>query len=97
MSGVRVGGSYSIGDPPPSAGRRAPPTPPPSPGQLATTPNHATKIIPTKTAWLKLSGKFPMGPGIPPLKIKIMLESNPLTSRMLVRKLAVLPWSGPQR
>ena len=30
-----------------------------------------------------------MGLGIPPLKIKIMLESNPLKSIMLVRRLAV--------
>ena len=37
----------------------------------------------------KLSGKFPMGLGIPPLKFKIMLESNPLTSRIVVRRLAV--------
>ena len=37
-------------------------------------PNLPTKIIPTKTAWLKLSGKFPMGLGIPPLKINTMLE-----------------------
>ena len=28
---------------------------------------------------------------IPPLKIKIMLESNPLKSRILVQRLAVLP------
>ena len=30
-----------------------------------------------------------MGLGIPPLKIKILLESNPLKSRILVRRLAV--------
>ena len=30
-----------------------------------------------------------MGLGIPPLKIKIKLESNPLKSKMLVRRLAV--------
>ena len=30
-----------------------------------------------------------MGPGIPPLEIKIVLESSPLKSVMLVRKLAV--------
>ena len=55
------------------------------------TPNLPTKIIPTKTAWLKLSGRFPMGLGIPPLNIKILLESNPLKSRILVRRLAVFP------
>ena len=31
-----------------------------------------------------------MGLGIPPLRIKIMLESNPLKSIMLVRRLAVV-------
>ena len=31
-----------------------------------------------------------MGLGIPPLNIKIMLESNPLKSTMLVGRLAVL-------
>ena len=29
-----------------------------------------------------------MGLGIPPLKIKIMLQSNPVRSRILVRRLA---------
>ena len=32
-----------------------------------------------------------MGLGIPPIKFKIMLESNPLKSRILVRRLAVNP------
>ena len=31
-----------------------------------------------------------MGLGIPPLKIKILLQSNPLKSRILVRRLAVV-------
>ena len=31
-----------------------------------------------------------MGLGIPPLDIKMMLESNPLKSRILVRRLAVM-------
>ena len=53
------------------------------------TPNLSTGIIPTKIAWLKLSGNFPMGLGVPPLKLKILLESNPLKSRILVRRLAV--------
>ena len=52
-------------------------------------PNLPTKIMPTKIAWLKYSGKFPMDIRIPPLKIKILLESNPLKSRILVRRLAV--------
>ena len=56
---------------------------------LFPTPNLHTKIIPTKIAWLKLSGKFPMGQGIPPLNIKILLESNPLKSIILVRKVPV--------
>ena len=59
--------------------------------QKENTPNLPTNITPTKIAWLKLSGKFPMGLGIPPLNIKIMLESNPLKSVMLVRRLAVQP------
>ena len=46
-------------------------------------------------ARLKLSGKFPMGLGIPPLRIKFLLESKPLKSRILVRRLAVPPTAGP--
>ena len=53
------------------------------------TPNLLTNIIPTKVAWLKLSGKFPMGLGIPPLRIEIMFESNPLKSIMLVWRFAI--------
>ena len=53
------------------------------------TPNLPTSITPTKIAWLKTSGKFPMGLGIPRLKTKIMLESSPPKSTMLVGKLAV--------
>ena len=57
---------------------------------LAITPNlPTTKIIPTRISWHKLSGNFSMGLGIPPLDIKSMLESNPLKSRILVRRLAV--------
>ena len=47
-------------------------------------------IIPTKICRLELSGKFPMGLGIPPLKFKIPVESNPPKFRILVRRLAVL-------
>ena len=39
----------------------------------------------------------PMDMRIPPLKIKFLLESDPLKSRILVRRLAVLapsPWVG---
>ena len=53
------------------------------------TPNLLTKIIPPKICWLKLSGKFPTDMRIPPLKLKIMLESNLLTSRIFVRRLAL--------
>ena len=55
--------------------------------RLIPTPNLPTKNLPTKIAWLKLSGKFPLDMRIPPLKIKIMLESNPPKSRILVRRL----------
>ena len=40
----------------------------------ADTPNLPTKITTAKICWLKISGKFSVGLGIPPLKIKIMLE-----------------------
>ena len=53
------------------------------------TPNLPTKVIPTTIACLKLSGKFPMSMIIPPLKTKILHESNPLMSRISVRRLAV--------
>ena len=39
---------------------------------------------------LRLSGKFPMGLRMPPLRIKIVLESNPLKSPMLVWGLCTL-------
>ena len=48
-----------------------------------------TKVMPTKICWLNLSRKFRMDVRIPPRKLKIMLESNPLKSRILVRRLAV--------
>ena len=54
------------------------------------TPNLPTNVVPTNIARLKLSGKSPMGLGIPPLKINIMLESKPLKSTMLVGRLGVL-------
>ena len=60
---------------------------------LGCTPNLPTKIIPTKIRWLELSGKFLMGLRIPSLNIKIMLESNPLKSRILVRRSAVWMWT----
>ena len=59
------------------------------PYPLQTAPSLPTKIMPTKIRWLNISGKFPLSLGIPPLKLKILLESNPLKSRILVRRLAV--------
>ena len=53
------------------------------------TPNLPTNITPANIAWLELSGKSPMGLGIPPLKFKIVLESNPLKSTMFARRLGV--------
>ena len=55
------------------------------------TSNLPTKIISAKIPWFEISGKSPMGARIPPLTIKIMLESKPLKSRILilVRGLAV--------
>ena len=58
--------------------------------EIGRTPNFSTNIIPTNLAWLKPSGKSPMGLGIPPLKIKIALEANPLKSIMLVGRFPVL-------
>ena len=55
-----------------------------------------TKNLPAEIAWLKLSGKFPMDMRIPPLNVKILLESNPLESRILVRRLAVSVFSVPR-
>ena len=48
------------------------------------TPNLPTKIIPTKIRRLEVSGKFHMDVRTPPLRIKILLESNPQKSRILV-------------
>ena len=47
-------------------------------------------LHPTNIARLKLSGKSPMGLGIPSLQNNIMLESNPLKPTMLVGGLAVV-------
>ena len=54
-----------------------------------TTPNLPTNIVPTNIAGVRLYGKSPMGLGISPLSMKIMLESNPLKSTMLVGRLGV--------
>ena len=50
---------------------------------------HILKIIPTKIRRLKTSGIFPMDMRIPPLKLEILLGSNPPKSRIVVRRLAV--------
>ena len=61
------------------------------------TPNFPIKIIPTKIAWLIISRKSPMDMRIPPLKTKILLESNPLNSRILVQRLAkCIPMPNPK-
>ena len=59
------------------------------------TPNLPTNIVPTNIAWLKLSGKSSMDMRIPPLEIKIMLESNPVKSTMLVGGLGVIAIRAP--
>ena len=59
------------------------------------TPNLPTKIITAKIAGLKISRNSPMDMRIPPLKLKILLESSPLKSRILVGRLGVFvvcPW-----
>ena len=53
------------------------------------TPNPPTNIVPTNIARLKLSGKSPMDMRTPPLKINMVLESNPRKSTMLVGRLGV--------
>ena len=54
------------------------------------TPNLPTKILPAKIRRLETSGEFPMDMRIPPLKIKILLESNPPKSRISVQRLDVV-------
>ena len=54
-----------------------------------------SSLLTSKIAWLELSGRIPMGLGIPPHKIKVLLESNPLKSRILVRRLAVIEAALP--
>ena len=48
-----------------------------------------TNIIPTKIHRLEISRESPLDMIIPTLIIEIMVESNPLTSGILVRRLAV--------
>ena len=58
------------------------------------TPDLPTNIVPTSIAWLKLSGKSPMGLGNPPLEFKIVLESNHLKPTMIVGRLGVNPFQA---
>ena len=46
-------------------------------------------ILHSKIRWLRISGKSPMDVRMPPLKTKILLESNTLRSRIFLRRLAV--------
>ena len=50
-----------------------------------------TKNLPAKIRCFIISGKSPMDVRIPPLRIEILLESNPLTSKVLVGRLGVPP------
>ena len=82
---------YHIIQPWPERFRPSPPPPGPS---LPRPPGALRPISLLRSSLLKFvdsrySGKSHMDLGIPPFKIKIMLESNPLKSRILVRKLAV--------
>ena len=63
-------------------------------GPLRPTANLPIKIIPTKIRRLKTSGKFPVDMRIPPLNIRILLESNPLKYRILRR--SAVPHLGVQ-
>ena len=66
-------------------------------GKLASTAGspHAQSSLPrfnpAEMHRLNFSGELPVAMRIPPLKIKITIESNILKSRILVRRLAVLP------
>ena len=46
------------------------------------TPNLPTKIIPTKTRGLKISGEFPVDMRIPPLNIKIKMPNQARSPRL---------------
>ena len=47
-----------------------------------------TTFIPAKVRRLRISGRLPIDTRIPTLRIKIMPESNPLRSRVSVRRWA---------
>ena len=54
-------------------------------------PNLPTNKIPAKICRLNISRNSPTDMRFPPLQVKILLQSNPPKSRILVRRLAV-PW-----
>ena len=61
------------------------------PARARVAPGLPAKIVPVvRFCRLETSGKFRMDMRIPPLKIEMSLESNPLKSRILARRLAVL-------
>ena len=68
-----------------------------NPRPAVSTVNPQTKHVQTKNICLISSGEFPMDLGIPPLKIKNMLESNPLKSRFLVRGVTVIKHQTKQK
>ena len=61
--------------------------------KLTVRPISPLTLHPASIVWLHFFGESPMGLGIPPLEIKIMLESNPPKSTMLVGRLGILLWS----
>ena len=58
---------------------------------------HGRSNFRTKIRWLISSGKFRMDMRIRPLKLKILLESTHLKSRIVVRRLAVRELTVPSR
>ena len=75
----------SGGFPPPRPANAAKNSPPSISGGVR--PISLLRLSPLRCR-LKTSGEFPMDMRIAPLEIKIMIESNPLKSRILVRILA---------
>ena len=57
------------------------------------TPNLPIESIPTMIRWLNTSRTFPMDMKCSPLKLEIPLESKPLKSGILLRRLGVEPFS----
>ena len=61
---------------------------------LRTTPSPPTKSFPIKSSWVKLSGRLPIQlygyDSSHPLELRVVFESNPLKSKLLVGGLGVL-------